>query len=91
MTITLNISPEVEAKLQQKAALRGITLSELLEELANDALGEEAPRPMTGADLVAQWKSEGVFGAWADREDIGDGVEYAHELRRQAEERGWSE
>ncbi|MBS1251646.1 MAG: hypothetical protein MAG451_00679 [Anaerolineales bacterium] len=28
-----------------------------------------------------------LFGLWADREDIGDSVEYARQLRTQAEQR----
>ena len=48
-------------------------------------LGENKPK--TGADLVAQLEADGVIGAWADRQDIGDSSEYARELRRQAETR----
>jgi len=91
MTITLNIPPETEAKLQQKALLRGVTLSELMEQLAVSAADEEPRRPTTGAELVAQWEAEGVYGAWADRDDIGDGVEYAQSLRQRAQQRDWTE
>ena len=91
MTITLNISPEAEAKLQQKALQRGLTLSELVEQLAADATAEQALRPANGAELVALWQADGVFGAWADREDITDGVDYAQDLRQRAQQRDWSE
>jgi len=91
MTITLNIPPEAEAKLQQKALLRGLTLSELMEQLAVAAADEEPRKPTNGAELVAQWEADGVYGAWADREDIGDSVEYARSLRERAQQRDWTE
>ena len=38
-------------------------------------------RPMTAKDLL----ESGLVGIWADRDDIGDSVEYARELRRRVE------
>ena len=38
----------------------------------------------TGADVVRS----GLVGLWADRDDIGDSIEFARSLRRQAEARG---
>ena len=47
------------------------------------AQGSEAPkRTMTARDLL----QSDLVGMWADREDIGDSVEYAQRLRRQVEE-----
>lgn len=40
-------------------------------------------RPMTGKDLM----ESGLVGLWKDRTDIGDSVEYARKLRREAETR----
>jgi hypothetical protein len=40
-------------------------------------------RMMTGKDLV----DSGLFGIWKDRTDIGDSLEYARKLRKQAETR----
>lgn len=45
---------------------------------------QTAPKTMTGADLL----NSGVVGMWADREDIGDSLEFARSLRKQAEHRG---
>lgn len=42
------------------------------------------PELKTGADAVAYWKANGLIGDWADRDDIGDSLEYARELKRQA-------
>ena len=41
---------------------------------------------MTGQD----WLESGLIGLWADRKDIGDSLEFAHKLRREAEQRGES-
>jgi hypothetical protein len=46
MTITLNISPEAEAKLQQKAVLRGLTILELMELLVNNEIGQAVQEPL---------------------------------------------
>ena len=40
--------------------------------------------PINGAELVEYWKRIGVFGS---RPDITDSVEYARQLRRDAETR----
>lgn len=41
----------------------------------------------TAADLLAS----DLTGIWADREDLGDSLEFARSLRRQAEQRGNSQ
>ncbi len=40
-------------------------------------------KPMTGKDLL----NSGLVGMWAKREDIGDSLEYARQLRVQAQTR----
>jgi len=35
-------------------------------------------KPMTVADLL----QSGLVGMWADRKDLGDSLEFAHELRK---------
>jgi hypothetical protein len=42
---------------------------------------------ITGVELA----QSGFAGLWADRTDIGDSVEFARKLRRQAETRGRSD
>ncbi len=44
-------------------------------------------RGMTVAELLAS----DFIGMWADREDIGDTLEFARRLRREAETRDWSD
>jgi hypothetical protein len=38
---------------------------------------------MTGSDLLRS----GLVGMWAERKDIGDSLEFARELRKEAEKR----
>jgi len=40
-------------------------------------------RPMTGKDIL----NSGFVGLWKDRTDIGDSVEFARKLRKDAETR----
>lgn len=44
---------------------------------------EQEKKPYTARDLL----NSGLAGLWKDREDIGDSLEFARELRRQAETR----
>lgn len=41
-------------------------------------------KSMTGADLL----ESGLVGVWANRKDIGDSLEFARQLRQNAEKRG---
>jgi hypothetical protein len=43
-------------------------------------------KPKTGREMLQALKANGFVGAWKDRDDIGDSVEFARELRR----RVWS-
>jgi hypothetical protein len=45
------------------------------------------PQPTAGVQLVAELIESGFIGAWADRDDIEDSVEFARRLRRRAETR----
>lgn len=86
MSYTLELPPNTEARVQALADAQGLAVEEYLMSLIEDAL--PAPKPRTGAELVALLKKEGILGMWADRTDIGDSVEYARTLRREAETRG---
>ena len=48
-----------------------------------DTLKGAGPSTRTGADLL----QSGLVGLWTDRDDLGDGREFARSLRRQAEHR----
>ncbi len=86
MAYTLELLPDTEAHVQAQADAQGLAVEEYLVSLIEDAL--PAPKPRTGAELVALLKKEGILGMWADRTDIGDSMEYARTLRHEAETRG---
>ncbi len=86
MTLTLELPPDLEARLQSESARRGLSPSECALEALEASLPDVA-MPTSPAELVDYWEREGVLGIWADRTDIPDSPEYARQLRRQAEQR----
>jgi hypothetical protein len=56
--------------------------------VAENSLRPSPPqdKPRTGREMLQALKANGFVGAWKDRDDIGDSVEFARELRR----RVWS-
>lgn len=83
MTLTLELSRDLERRLTTEAARLGLPV----EQYALRLLGDTAPRedrPTTGAELVAFWQREGVIGS---RPDIADSQAHARALRRRAERR----
>lgn len=53
---------------------------------ARAASASEEGKPKSGRELLAVLEASGAIGAWADRTDIGDSVEFARQLR----ERAWA-
>ncbi len=90
MTITLDLPPQTELRLEDAATRREKPVKEYALSLIEDGLPppDSMPELKTGADVIAFWQANGLIGDWADREDIGDSLEYARDLRRQAETRG---
>ena len=86
MTITLNLTSELEEELSQEAARLGVPLAEYaLRVLANSRTPQSATDvPLTGADLVEYWSREGVIGS---RRDVEDPVAFARALREQSQHR----
>ena len=89
MTLTLELTPEQETKLQQEAASHGMNtkayaLALLTGEVMTPVSSDQSPASWSGADVVARWRSEGVIGS---RADITDSQEEARRIRRQAEQR----
>ena len=80
MTLTIDLTPEQEARLQERARQEGLPA----EEYARQRLLADLSRPRTGAEALEYWRREGVLGLFADRPDS---PEYARQLRRQAETR----
>ncbi|MBW3625019.1 MAG: hypothetical protein KY468_16600 [Armatimonadetes bacterium] len=87
----LNLPPELEVRLHALVEKRGQNTSDCALGLLKSALEEtrniQESMPKVGKELVAYWQKHGVIGGWADREDIGDSVEYAHRLREAAQTR----
>ena len=54
-----------------------------LKERARREAAEFGPQPLTARALL----QSDVVGMWADREDIGDSLDFARRLRREAEHR----
>jgi len=86
MIYTLQLPPDTQVRAQAQADAEGVAVEDYLLSLIEEAL--PAPKPRSGAELVALLKKEGILGMWANRTDIGDSVEYARALRREAETRG---
>jgi hypothetical protein len=70
----------VKQKLAELKALQSM--------IAEDSSRSSPPpdKPKTGKEMLQALRANGFVGAWKDREDIGDSVEFARELRR----RVWS-
>lgn len=62
MTLTLNISPQLEARLRNEAARLGVTEAEyasrLLEQSLSAAAAPPAPADQATLDLLARWDAE---------------------------------
>jgi hypothetical protein len=75
---------------------RGVPASTVLRDLLDRCLEEEPLLPTgqhhagqqvgTGKELVEELTANGMIGAWEDRDDIGDSVDFAQKLR----ERIWT-
>jgi hypothetical protein len=87
MTITLELPPEIETKLTEEAAQSATPVDTYALNLIEEGLMADPSDFKTGAEVVAYWMKHGLIGIWADREDIGDSIEYARKLRKQAETR----
>jgi hypothetical protein len=83
MTLTIELTPEQEARLKEKAQARGQAAEEYAAALLADDL---EPRPTTGAEAIAYWRKKGILGRlFADRPE--DSLELARKLRQEAETR----
>jgi hypothetical protein len=85
VTLLLDLPNELERRLEEEAARRGLPLAEYALQLLGVRTGTpDSAAPRTGAELLALWKREGLLGGEAE---IEDPVTYARELRAQAERR----
>ena len=79
MTLTIDLPPEQEARLQAEADARGSDPKSVLQDLV-EALPADAEKPKTGAELIARMKREGLFNPnYGD--PAFDGPQMAREIR----------
>ncbi len=83
MTITLELTPEEETRLVQKAEEAGITPAAYLLNLINS---DKQARRMTGKEAIEYWRRVDALGVFTDE---ADSPELARELRTGAETRRW--
>lgn len=83
MTLTLDLSKELESELSAQAARLGLPLPEYARRLL---VAWQAPggAPRTGAELLAYWRREEVIGS---RPDITDSLKHARGIRHRGERR----
>jgi len=83
---TADVTPEqILSAIQHVPAERWAEVLHVIESLQTpDPLGIPVTAPVrTGTDL----RDSDLIGIWAERSDLGNGHEFARELRRQAEQR----
>jgi hypothetical protein len=89
------LPPRLIQRLEQTAEKRKVTASQIIRELLESHLPPDPPAKGTeagsglsqgtGQELIEELTANGMIGAWKDRTDIGDSVEFARQLR----ERVW--
>lgn len=95
MPMMLEIPDALRERLTASASSRNQTPAEYALQVLERGVPDEpaAPAehaPATPQEAIAYWERHGLIGEdWAKREGIGDTLEYARELRRQAETRTW--
>lgn len=87
MTLTIELTPEQEARLRAEAERTGKAPAAVVTEWVNALPAETpAPEPTWGERKLAELKADGVFGLFADRPE--DSPELARKFREMAETRG---
>jgi hypothetical protein len=80
MTLTLDLPPELETRLQNEAERRGVQVEEFALQILQSGVREQT----IGAQIVAEWERAGVIGS---RPDITDSQAHARMLRERAQKR----
>ena len=81
MSLTLDLTPELETQLAAEADRAGSPLHEYVVRILTAGV-KNGHSPCTGAELVAYWQAEGLIGT---RPDITDSAAHARHLRNEAE------
>jgi hypothetical protein len=80
MGLMLELSPELEARLQEEATRLGMAPEDLAAQILEDRFRGEK----IGAQIVAEWERAGVIGS---RPEITDSQAHARMLRERAQAR----
>jgi hypothetical protein len=91
MNVTIDLSPEEEARIREKADAEGLEVDQYVRKLIGPSLEAEGPAGTAkpaGTRLLEQLRADGALGIWKDRADT---PELAIELRRRAEKRAGAE
>lgn len=83
MSFTIDLPPDTIKRIEIEAKKRELPVESYLIRIIEEAVNPS--KPTNGRELVAYWRSLGVVGDWADREDIQDSSQFACELREQAQ------
>ena len=88
--MTLTLTPEQERQLKARAERHEKPIEEVLDEWLTQDTPQKttapAPKPKSGAEVLASWKRKGILGkAFMDRPE--DSPELARILRANAERR----
>ena len=59
MTLIIDLSPELEKRLQQESKNRGVDPPEVVRRLLESALPDSGARNQKAIDLLNQWEQEG--------------------------------
>lgn len=86
--MTIELNPEIEARLRETAAREGLSVEDYLSNVMNrlapsiasseDDEYDDVPLPATPAEAFAYWKRVGALGVFDGR---GDALEIARQLR----------
>lgn len=79
MIITLELPPDLEARLSEEAVNSNISEETLAFQLIAMALPPAEFKD--NAEAVEYWKQIGLIGMWADREDMKDSTAWVQQQR----------
>jgi hypothetical protein len=77
MTLKLELSTDLESRLSNEATRLGLGLEQYVLSLLRSA-ATQSKSPVTGGELVAYWKREGLVGS---RPEIADAPVHARSVR----------
>ena len=92
MTLTIDLTPEQEARLAARAQAAGVAdpadyLRTLIDESPTGTSDVGSTQSGTGADLLAELDAAGLLNGYGD--PTVDAPELARRLRKEAETRSW--